>query len=106
MRNYETVWYCLRRTGGEKFPDGDPAPAKARNARKPIWINLGGGAWRNAISFGSNRYELERAALDFGAKDVIFLEPEHEPVETPAASAYHRWLHGGRYGRQIRSDAK
>jgi hypothetical protein len=96
MRNYETVWYCLRRAGGEVFPDGVVAPAKTRNARKPIWINLGGGTWRNAISFGSNRYELERAALDFGAKDIVWLEPE--PESTTTQKQYNRWIHGGQYG--------
>ncbi len=76
--NYETTWYCLRRSCGEAFPDGVIAPPKTRNSKKPIWCLLGGGSWNNAITFGCNQYEVEKAAKDFGAKDVVWLEPEKE----------------------------
>jgi hypothetical protein len=39
---------------------------------------------------------LERAALDFGAKDIVWLEPE--PESTTTQKQYNRWIHGGQYG--------
>jgi hypothetical protein len=92
--DYETTWYCLRRSSGELFPDGAVAPPKTRNARRPIWILLGGGSWNNAITFGCNRYEVEKAARDFKAKEVVWLEPDNEPEVSKAADAYHRYIHG------------
>lgn len=93
IRDYESTWYCLRRSSGEKFPDGTPAPPKSRNNRRPIWILLGGGSWCNAISFGCNRFEVEKAARDFGAKEVVWLEPDKEPEISKDAAAYQRYFH-------------
>lgn len=92
--NYETTWYCLRRSFGEAFPDGVLAPPKTRNSRKPIWILLGSGSWNNAITFGCNQYEVEKAAEDFGAKGIVWLEPDKEPELSKEAAAYHRYIHG------------
>ncbi len=92
--NYETIWYCLRRSFGEAFPDGVIAPPKTRNSNKPIWILLGGGSWNNAITFGCNSYEVEKAAEAFNAKEVVWLEPEKEPKLSKEAAAYQRYIHG------------
>ena len=93
MHDYSTTWYCLRRSSGEAFPDGVVAPPKTRNARRPIWILLGGGSWGNAITFGCNRFEVEKAAEDFGAKEVVWLEPDNEPEISKDARAYQRYFH-------------
>ncbi len=94
MMNYETIWYCLRRSSGEVYPDGAVAPPKTRNARRPIWCLLGGGSWNNAITFGCNRYEVEKAAEAFGAKGIVWLEPEKEPTVSVDAAQYQKWIHG------------
>lgn len=80
--DYETVWYCLRRGSKEHFPDGLPARrTKQRQGStcKPIWIKLGeGDSWKDAITFGPAILEMERAAEDFGAIKIVWLEEKFD----------------------------
>jgi hypothetical protein len=77
--DYETAWYLLRLSGGEFFPDGHAVPYKNHSGLKPIWVKLGEGtSWAQAISFGSSREETERAAEDFGATKVVWMDKKHK----------------------------
>jgi len=72
--NYEVVWYVMRRGNGDLFPDGRVVPKGRWSTWKPIWIKLGeGDSWAEAITFGPSIDELENAADDFGAKQIVWL---------------------------------
>jgi len=81
MVNYAVTWYCIQRSNGDCFPDGLKVPplrvsAFARSPRKLIWIKLDRGtSWYDAITFGPALRELEIAASDFGATNIVWLEP-------------------------------
>jgi len=81
MVNYAVTWYCIQRSNGDYFPDGLKVPllrasAFTRSPRKLIWIKLDSGtSWYDAITFGPALRELNIAASDFGATNIVWLEP-------------------------------
>ena len=75
-RNYQAIWFCVRRAAKELFPDGLEVHSTMKWTRlKPIWIKLGEGtSWRDAITFGSSKEVVEDAAEAFGAEQVVWEE--------------------------------
>ncbi len=79
--DYEQIWYCVRLSSDDTFPDGREVPVKAgwNKSLPPIWVKLGEGiSWAGAITFGAAKHVLEDAAKSFGAKRIVWLNKKNK----------------------------